>query len=240
MNTKKKTLPLIPRMTPALKKMLLEGEELRYIEGSAKNYISNKGRVFSHCPTARVGGKWQLLKPASLPSGYKYISISMGGKCKTRFVHRLVALAFLPIDDKRRYVNHINGKKEDNRAENLEWVTNRENILHARDVLKTLKRGVSSSNHRLTYDQLVEVWDLYMTGRYKRYELAEKFGLARTTISYLLNGVFYQEEYAKNMVRLGLMTEEEALAGKRLTKREFKTITSALVERGLMKGEDNG
>ena len=46
------------------------------------------------------------------------------GKAKTLYLHKLVALAFLPCDDPSRRVVHKNKDRSDNRLENLEWVAN--------------------------------------------------------------------------------------------------------------------
>ena len=62
-----------------------------------------------------------------LKNGYHLVCIS--GKYIP--VHRLVALAFCANPEGKPYVNHINGNKQDNRAENLEWCTHQENMTHA-------------------------------------------------------------------------------------------------------------
>ena len=60
--------------------------------------------------------------------GYAVISLNTAeGKRKTEKVHRLVALAFIENPENKTEVNHINCIRNDNRVENLEWVTHAEN-----------------------------------------------------------------------------------------------------------------
>lgn len=77
------------------------------------------------------------------PKGYKRILIRDNGRERTVFVHRLVALAFVPNPNNKPQVNHKDGNKANNRPENLEWVTLAENMRHRSKVLKTYpKRSI--------------------------------------------------------------------------------------------------
>jgi len=101
----------------------LDGEI--WVDFNVKNglySISNKGRIKSY--NWRNTGETRLLTPQINPFGY-YVVHLMG---KTKFIHNLVANAFL--GDKDDYVNHKDGNKLNNDPSNLEYVSNRVNVCH--------------------------------------------------------------------------------------------------------------
>lgn len=62
---------------------------------------------------------------------YSIVSLSAGGKRKSKSIHRLVATAFIPNPENKLQVNHIDGNKKNNSVLNLEWVNAKENVQHA-------------------------------------------------------------------------------------------------------------
>ena len=85
--------------------------------------VSNKGNVVSY-----RRGAGHPLKVFHDKYGYQMVNAVRG---TTTYVHRMVAKTWIDNPNHCEQVNHINGDKDDNRVENLEWVTQSENIRHA-------------------------------------------------------------------------------------------------------------
>ena len=88
--------------------------------------VSSIGRVLSKTTN-------RFLKPNLMNHGYVCVHLYSGGRSTrvVKTIHQLVAQIFVPNPYAYREVNHKNFLKRDNRAENLEWVTRKENVMHA-------------------------------------------------------------------------------------------------------------
>lgn len=131
-------------------------------------FISNYGRVCSRRKDPSV-----ILKAKIIPNGYVQVNLSGSTGRIYRYVHRLVAQAFLDNPDNLPQVNHIDGRKTNNRIDNLEWVSISENQSHAFAAgLKSVseqeklrfaqfaKNNMSKRVEQLTVDgQHVKFWD---------------------------------------------------------------------------------
>lgn len=99
--------------------------EYRTIDGYEGYYlVSDSGDVIN----AMTG---HVLQGSIKRTGYREVILRKEGDSCYALVHRLVASAFCEKLHEGDEVNHINGDKLDNRAENLEWVTHGENLAHA-------------------------------------------------------------------------------------------------------------
>ena len=112
-----------------------------YLDNKPSNYwISNKGRVWTN-------KKKTFMKPQRTTDGYLFVHFPYKNKAKRIYlrINRLVAIYFIPNPDNKPEVNHINGDKEDNTVENLEWSTRSENMTHCfRTGLHPSTRGENS------------------------------------------------------------------------------------------------
>ena len=99
-------------------------EKWKEIEDWPEYWVSDCGQVKSFWHR-----KTRILK-LHLGRGYLYVGLCRDGKQKFFRVHRLVALAFCDGYEEGLEVDHINGKKTDNRAENLRWICHALNKVH--------------------------------------------------------------------------------------------------------------
>lgn len=128
-------------------------EEWRDINGFEGIYqVSNHGRIRSlDRVSLRKDGrtvitKGKLIKPCmNKKDGYLHLILHKYGVMATCYVHRLVALHFVPNPLNLDTVNHKDFNKENNNAENLEWCTQKENVLHSSERMKKEKKICKAS-----------------------------------------------------------------------------------------------
>jgi hypothetical protein len=128
----------------------IENETWVPIRGYEINYqVSSMGRIKTNGLYRNIGVR--ILKQNLKKNGYIYISLCKNNSYRYFRVHRLVAINFIENTYNKPSVNHKNGIKTDNRVENLEWVTNKENSVHS--VLTGLYKsprhwvGITGSKH---------------------------------------------------------------------------------------------
>lgn len=133
--------------------------------------------------------KGRILKPQPNSKGYLRVQLRWEGKHEVKFVHRLVAEAFVPNPENKPQVNHKDGNKQNNRADNLEWVDNSTNQRHGRalGLINSLK---GEANHsKLTEEQVKWIIKHYKKGdrEFGRKALARKFGVSHQTIKNIID-----------------------------------------------------
>jgi len=177
------------------------------IQTEYDNYMVDRlGNVYSKNYNREK--RLKMLKPVDT-QGYLYVGICINGTLKRKMVHRLIAKVFIPNPKNKPCINHKNGIKNDNRVENLEWVTISENDKHAYKIgLKKInqnqrmasKRNVklaSIKNRKHSDEMAAQARALYIPRdpKFCFRGLADRFGASQMSIWQMVNrkGVYKKE-----------------------------------------------
>lgn len=134
-------------MTP---KVLPDG--FKQIPGTYDYYVNNEGLIYNL--------KYESYRKTTLyKAGYVGTSLRINGKLQTAYVHRLVALCFLPNPYNHKQINHIDGNKANNHYTNLEWCSSRQNIQHSIETgLKPVKNIMTGRLRELNIGESISVY----------------------------------------------------------------------------------
>lgn len=162
--------------------------------------VSNLGRVKSleryqqnHSKLQKVEEKLKTIHTKS--NGYQYVQLYKDNIMKNLHIHRLVAQAFIPNPENKPQINHIDGNKQNNNIDNLEWSTSNENNKHKWDIglQKPSKKQsiITKGNNRKYKSKPIDQLDL--NGNYIRtwlnaHEASRQLGIDRSTISQCCRG----------------------------------------------------
>ena len=166
------------------------GVSFVHIIGHEGYAVSSDGHIWSckHAGCQRTYRQWFQMRPLPDRGGYCHVLLSSGPRRKRYSCHRLVAGAFCKADSIGLEVNHINGIKEDNRAENLEWVTKSQNQLHA--IRSGLSHSVCGEKHgraKLTKKEVMRVIGMDNEGL-TQVDISKRTGISFWTVSRIVLG----------------------------------------------------
>ena len=140
--------------------------------------ITRNGEIFN-----RHNGR--QVKPQ--PNGKGYLRFLLNGKLV--FVHRIVAQLYVPNPDNKSQVNHKDGNKKNNCADNLEWVDNQQNRDHA------ISKGLHIHGEKCPWAKLTKKQVEFIRNHpeINNTEFAELFGVSRLTVSDARRGITWKD-----------------------------------------------
>ena len=162
------------------------------------NYeVSNLGNVRKkECVITYANGRkahyrQKKLKGETTKDGYIRVTLSRENTQKRKLVHRLVAECFIKKDNHKKIVNHIDGVKSNNQADNLEWCTSSENEVHSYDILGKVNpiRKLESADVFDIRRNCIKGTGRLNRGNVESFEL--KYNVCKSTILNVLKGRYY-------------------------------------------------
>ena len=155
--------------------------------------MNKKINAFPSYSVSQLGDVWsgksnKYLKPFLKSNGYLYVFLRNGPKYLSISVHQLVAEEYLTSSNPCYVVNHKDGNKLNNNLENLEYVSQSDNVKHAYStgLASSLSRSKQSYKKRLTEEEVFSIKELLLTRT--QTEIALLFNVSRTTITMINTG----------------------------------------------------
>lgn len=146
--------------------------------------ISENGDVFS-----KKRGTISKMKPR-LDRVYLQVDLRNNGRRKTEYIHRLVLMTFDRMPKPHEVARHFpDGNPVNNRISNLQWGTHKENSYDRDYIHKTGKVSANWNENngrcKLSNEQVLEIRELYKTGKFYQRELADKYNVTRGNIGHI-------------------------------------------------------
>lgn len=167
--------------------------------------VSNDGKIKSFL--SHDNGR--ILKQRNDKDGYKMVWTRFNSALR---VHRAVAEAFIPNPENKPVVNHINGIKDDNRVENLEWATHQENTRHSYEN----RLQISNKNYNIIVKEKQKIISIFT----RLEDLSKHCGINRNTLKQLIDKeeLFFEkwsfkivddiEEYPQKLIEKPFITRK--------------------------------
>lgn len=146
---------------------------LKKIPSTIEYYASDFGKVYK----LKGDGVYKEIKPFYRKTGYGVVKLKTKKGFKNFYIHRCVCLAFKENNEDKPEVNHIDGNKQNNYIDNLEWCTRKENAVHAKKN-NLMKKGYSHGNAVLNKEQVEYIRNSNISGR----KLAKELNVSPTTV----------------------------------------------------------
>ena len=152
-------------------------ENWKEVIGFPDYEVSDRGRI-------RVRETGAIVKQHQNNYGYNTVVMYADGEGKSKGVHRIVASAFIGLPNDGEQVNHKDGNKTNNSLDNLEWVTQAENLRHSRNVLGNKCGGEKRKRESIRLNLRLFRVSLNMTQE----EFASEIGISRAMYSLIEKG----------------------------------------------------
>ena len=146
-------------------------------------HVSNFGKVINK------NGKALKIQPSK--DGYVHTAIKDYDGKWIRGLHRVVATVFIPNPNNLPEVNHIDGVKTNNKLNNLEWVTKKENQIHASYILGK-RLGEDCTRSILKEKQVIEIYELCKSRTLYYKEIAEMYNVKPQEVSDIALGEYWK------------------------------------------------